>query len=749
MSSHSHSHANGDLNGLGPPQVLLNGVGESHSHNHGRGHSRSHTITGQDKDLFEDVQLNKTFEFGGSIVVPNGGSNSNSRVQNPFVSRTPSPEENKPRIDDGIFVSQSKVRTSIFSALIDTIPVLASFPTILLSADLAHAPASYETVGSYVISLVVSTMLAGTFLLMLRLLSRFNVISLHKDSKSEFPLSFTLSKSAELQSTVLLLLGLSFSFLSTNFLSIQRVSTLYLGLYLNRLNICTPIFLLIDLYSFYSDSNYLGALNVVLGYVLVVVSYLVLYRKVIASSLSNTINNLNLQALLATFIIMGLVLVFFDISGISPIMIGVNIAASAVYIISLQEADLKSSRIVPSFLSTIACALEFAVLSENLTFMSLVSVILPVLIVPDRSMDIPQDSSSMSRSSSSEGTSSSLLRELLSHSDTRAIFNFLLLNTTFMFVQLLYSFRSKSLGLLSDSLHMALDCTSLALGLIAGVLSKNAINPHGKYPFGLKNFEILAGFTNGTLLIGISGSIIFEAIGRLFNPISLQKTNELIIVSILGLGVNLVGIFAFNHGHTHGHSHGHSHVSSEEHSHEHTHGHSHTHEHSHSHGGHGEEGMNDNMKGIFLHILADTLGSVGVVISTILTKYFHWNGFDPIASIIIAVLILLSAIPLIKSTASTLLLKLTKEKENKIRTALNDVTDIKGVKSFTTSRFWPNSSNSINGYVHIQVYRGENTSYIKRQCERIFETENIDVMIQIENDYDTCWCRSKDGVVPS
>ena len=148
----------------------------------------------------------------------------------------------------------------------------------------------------------------------------------------------------------------------------------------------------------------------------------------------------------------------------------------------------------------------------------------------------------------------------------------------------------------------------------------------------------MAGFTNGTLLVGISGSILFEAIGRLFNPVHLQKTTELIIVSILGLLVNLVGIFAFNHGHSHGHSHV-THMvlliamntrmailmnthapncdSEDEHDH-----------------------MNDNMKGIFLHIMADALGSVGVVISTILTKYFSWDGFDPIASIIIATLIL-------------------------------------------------------------------------------------------------------------
>lgn len=289
---------------------------------------------------------------------------------------------------------------------------------------------------------------------------------------------------------------------------------------------------------------------------------------------------------------------------------------------------------------------------------------------------------------------------------------------------------------------MALDCTSLALGLVAGTLLKYPINPNGKYPFGLRHFEILAGFTNGTLLIGISGSIILEAVGRLFNPVSLQKTSELIIVSILGLLVNLVGIFAFNHGHEgHSHSHGGGH----------SHGHSHSH--SHSHGACEDEesgedsGMNDNMKGIFLHILADTLGSVGVVVSTILINYFKWQGFDPVASIIIAVLIFMSAIPLIKSTASTLLLNLSSDKESSLRSVLNDLMDIKGVKSFTTPRFWPsNDKLELNGYIHVQIYRGENGSYIKRQCEKLFVAGNINVMIQLENDFDDCWCRDRTQV---
>lgn len=370
--------------------------------------------------------------------------------------------------------------------------------------------------------------------------------------------------------------------------------------------------------------------------------------------------------------------------------------------------------------------------------------------------------------------SSKFLHELTQNPDTKAILYFLVLNTTFMVVQLVYSFRLGSLGLLSDSLHMALDCSSLALGLVAGALARTPAGPGSKFPFGYGRFETLAGFTNGTLLVGISGGIVFEAVTRLMWPVELKGTTELVVVSGVGLGVNLVGIYAFGH-HDHSHSHGHGGSQGHSHSHGHSHGHSHSHSHSHSHGsgsgldeisektgpdGAGPDGAgasgasgasggtrpapcgdsSDNMHGIFLHILADTLGSVGVVVSTLLTKAFSWPGFDPVASLIIAVLIFLSAIPLIKSTSTSLLLALDKPNEQKIRSILTNVRAIKGVKGFTTPKFWP-AGEGLTGYVHVQVYRGENSGFIKREVVALFGEEGVEVMVQMEFDYEQCWCR--------
>lgn len=85
--------------------------------------------------------------------------------------------------------------------------------------------------------------------------------------------------------------------------------------------------------------------------------------------------------------------------------------------------------------------------------------------------------------------------------------------------------------------------------------------------------ETVAAYFNGVFLVLISVSIVVEGIERIIDPPEMN-TQRLLLVSFVGLVVNLVGIFAFNHGHAHGHSHGgHDH-------HHHHHGHDHGHGHS-------------------------------------------------------------------------------------------------------------------------------------------------------------------------
>jgi zinc transporter 5/7 len=254
------------------------------------------------------------------------------------------------------------------------------------------------------------------------------------------------------------------------------------------------------------------------------------------------------------------------------------------------------------------------------------------------------------------------------------------LNFTFMLVQLSYGFLTGSLGLLSDSIHMFFDCLALVVGLCAAVMSKWP--PNAQFPYGYGKVDTLSGFANGIFLMIISVEIIYEAVERLSSGSEMHRLGELLAVSIAGLAVNLVGIFSFEHGHHHGHDHGHGH--------------------DHSHG-------NENMHGIFLHILADTLGSVAVVISTILVHYTGWSGYDPLASCFIAILIFASAIPLVSSTAKTLLLTLPADTEYNIRETLAGVSTLRGVVSYTVPKFWlddTGASSSGHDHAHSHDHSG-------------------------------------------
>ncbi|GAB1197670.1 hypothetical protein APSETT444_006972 [Aspergillus pseudonomiae] len=249
-----------------------------------------------------------------------------------------------------------------------------------------------------------------------------------------------------------------------------------------------------------------------------------------------------------------------------------------------------------------------------------------------------------------------LLYSILKESDSRRIFYFMTLNFAFMLVQLSYGFLTGSLGLLSDSIHMFFDCLALVVGLCAAVMSKWP--PSARFPYGYGKVDTLSGFANGIFLMIISIEIIYEAVERLSSGSQMHRIGELLVVSAAGLAVNLVGIMAFDHAH---------------------HGHDHGHDHSHD---------NENMHGIFLHILADTLGSVAVVISTILVHYSGWSGYDPIASCMIAILIFASAVPLVSSTAKKLLLTLPADVEYNVRETLAGVSTLRGVVGYTVPKFW-------------------------------------------------------------
>ncbi|XP_074237436.1 zinc transporter 7 isoform X2 [Saimiri boliviensis] len=259
------------------------------------------------------------------------------------------------------------------------------------------------------------------------------------------------------------------------------------------------------------------------------------------------------------------------------------------------------------------------------------------------------------------GKISGWFRSILSDKTSRNLFFFLCLNLSFAFVELLYGIWSNCLGLISDSFHMFFDSTAILAGLAASVISKWRDND--AFSYGYVRAEVLAGFVNGLFLIFTAFFIFSEGVERALAPPDVHH-ERLLLVSILGFVVNLIGIFVFKHGghgHSHGSGHGHSHSLFNGaldqphghvdhcHSHDVKHGAAHSHDHAHGHGHfHSHDGPSlkettgpsrQILQGVFLHILADTLGSIGVIASAIMMQNFGLMIADPICSILIAILI--------------------------------------------------------------------------------------------------------------
>ena len=221
-------------------------------------------------------------------------------------------------------------------------------------------------------------------------------------------------------------------------------------------------------------------------------------------------------------------------------------------------------------------------------------------------------------------------------------------------MELIYGYVTNSLGLISDAFHMLFDCLALLIGLIAAYLAQLPTKDN-EFAYGYGKVETLSGLFNGVFLVFISYNILCESIERLFEPVRVGGEG-LIAVSVLGLIVNAVGLIFFHdfrHGGECSHSHHDHHalpISQDEdqdaaedeghgkgdhHHHDHV-----NHDHSHS--------SNSNLQGIYLHVLADALGSVGVIVSSVLVKFYGLQMADPICSALISVLIFASVVPLIK-----------------------------------------------------------------------------------------------------
>ncbi len=266
----------------------------------------------------------------------------------------------------------------------------------------------------------------------------------------------------------------------------------------------------------------------------------------------------------------------------------------------------------------------------------------------------------------------------------------LILTSFYMVAEFLGGLYTNSLALTADAGHMLGDVASLVLSYFAIWISTRPAPP--EKTFGYFRAEIFAAFINGIALVVIALCIIYEAYQRMMAPPEI-KSFSMIIIATGGLIVNLVGVKLLHHG-------------SKE---------------------------NLNIKGAFLHIIGDLLGSIGAIASGVLIYKWHFYIADPIISVIIAGLVLYSSISLTKS-AVRVLMEISPAHINP-QEVKAEIVQINNVIDVHDLHIWSIDSQKVSVSVHI-IAKLEHNIQILCDVDNLLKTKfNIaHSTIQIEPD---------------
>lgn len=218
----------------------------------------------------------------------------------------------------------------------------------------------------------------------------------------------------------------------------------------------------------------------------------------------------------------------------------------------------------------------------------------------------------------------------------KKIFWVTLLNAVITIAEIVGGILSGSLALLSDAVHNLSDTVAIALSYFANKIAQKPKNP--KKTYGYKRAEILSALINSTALLAISIVLIFEAFKRLKSPESINGT-LMIAVAFIGLVANFISVFLLEKD---------SHNSL-------------------------------NIKSSYLHLLSDTVSSVGVLVGGIAIKLWNVVWIDPLITVLISLYILKETWHVIKTTVDILMQSSANLDYDTIK---KDIEKMDGVKTF-------------------------------------------------------------------
>jgi len=246
----------------------------------------------------------------------------------------------------------------------------------------------------------------------------------------------------------------------------------------------------------------------------------------------------------------------------------------------------------------------------------------------------------------------------------------------FFGVELIGALLTNSLALLADAGHMLSDVAALGLSLLALFWTGKPATP--KKTYGYHRLEILVALINGLALWAMAGYIFYEAYGRFFRPPQVSSLPMLIIAS-LGLAVNIFGVLILYPSRQH----------------------------------------SINLRSAFLHLLADSLGSVAAMAAAVAIMVKGWYWFDPLAGGVISVMIILGSWRLVWEAAD-ILMEATPKHINldEVQAAMEAHP---GVKQIHDLHVWTISSGLYAVSVHVVVGDGQDRDCLTWELEELLK----------------------------
>lgn len=238
---------------------------------------------------------------------------------------------------------------------------------------------------------------------------------------------------------------------------------------------------------------------------------------------------------------------------------------------------------------------------------------------------------------------------------------------SWMFIQFIGGLWTGSLALLADAVHMFNDFANLFISFLAITLAARAATK--TRTFGNHRYEVLSSLLNSVMLLVIAFFIIREAIGRFVEPQEVMG-GGMIVLAFIGLLANLGAMFVLMRG---------------------------------------DVKDNLNMRGAYLHVLSDTLGSIAAVLAGVIILLTGWYTADPLLSILIAVMISISAVRLLKDTLHVLMEGTPQRIEiDDVRAKLSAIS---GVKDVHNLHIWTITSGMDCLTAHIVIKSNSEVTY--------------------------------------